>query len=66
MSDSTAGIVMIVIGILVVMEGRIPIGGNLPGDLHFHGKNWHIFVPLGTCLAASVIVWFVLRLIAKR
>ena len=51
------GIFLTLIGGIVILLARTGIPyGNLPGDLHFEGKNGSLFLPLGTSLIISVIL----------
>ncbi len=54
-----AGAVLIVIGVVV------SIGGRLPGDVVIRGKNTTFYFPVVTCLVISVVLtllsWFFSR-----
>ncbi|MHC4519417.1 MAG: DUF2905 family protein [Planctomycetota bacterium] len=36
---------------------------RLPGDLEFGGRNWRVYVPLGTCILLSLLLTAMLWLI---
>lgn len=59
MSDDARAFVQILVGILVLwgalaavilVFGRLPFLGNLPGDFSVTGENGTLQVPLGTCI----------------
>jgi hypothetical protein len=62
-----AGAVIVVLGILVTLGERFPIGiGRLPGDFVIRGKNSVFYFPLATCLLLSVIGTLVMWLFRSR
>lgn len=58
------GFALLVAGALLVLLGRtgLPLG-RLPGDMHWSGRNWSIFAPLGTSLLLSIVLTVVLAII---
>jgi len=61
------GAVLIIIGALISLLARLPLPiGKLPGDLVFRGKNWVLYLPLGTCLLLSLALTVLLWLLARR
>ena len=70
--SSTAGRVLLVLGIAVavcglvlVLGGRLPFG-RLPGDLSGGGDRFSWSVPLGTSLVLSIVLTVVLNLVIRR
>lgn len=61
----TAGAVMIVTGLALLLAPRMPWLGRLPGDIHYRGKNISVHLPLTTCLLASLVLTIVLNLILR-
>jgi Protein of unknown function (DUF2905) len=59
------GAVLLVIGMLFVVGGRIPFLGRLPGDLVFEREGLTIFVPFATMLLLSVILTIVLNVVVR-
>jgi hypothetical protein len=62
-----AGGVLILIGVIVLLAGRMNIPlGRLPGDISYRGKNAAFFFPITTCIILSIVLsfvlWFVNRL----
>lgn len=60
------GIITVAAGLAITYFGRIPWLGNLPGDLHFHGRNWSVHIPLVTGLVLSIILTLILNLFTRR
>ena len=63
----SAGVVLIVIGVIVMIGSRLPIKlGRLPGDIAYHGRNGSFYFPIVTCLLLSAIFSFIMWLINRR
>jgi len=54
------GLLMILAGGGLLLFGKIPFLGKLPGDIHIQKKSFDLFFPIGTCLVISFIfqLWF--------
>jgi hypothetical protein len=61
-----AGLLLVLAGLIVTFAGRIPWLGRLPGDIHLRGKNWDVYVPLGTSILVSVVLTLILWLLNRR
>ena len=59
------GVVLLVVGLLFVLGGRIPLLGRLPGDLVFQRDGLTVFFPLATMLVFSVVLTIVVNLLAR-
>jgi hypothetical protein len=57
--------VFLVIGGLLLLAGRLPWLGRLPGDIRIERENIKVFFPLGTMLLLSLVLTIVLNLIAR-
>jgi hypothetical protein len=51
-----AGLVLLVVGGLLALSGKIPWLGRLPGDLYVERDNFRFYFPLGTSILLSLIV----------
>lgn len=60
------GIVLIGLGILVSLFGKVPGIGKLPGDVYIRKGNFTFYFPLATCLILSLILTLVLTLFGKK
>ena len=60
------GILVAVVGVVLVLVGRVPWIGRLPGDFHMQRGNWSFYFPLGTSILLSVVLTLVLWLIGRR
>ena len=60
------GLLLLVGGGLLLLLGRtgIPLG-RLPGDISYRGKNFSVYVPLGTSILLSVLLSLVFFLLSR-
>jgi Protein of unknown function (DUF2905) len=59
------GIVLIIVGAIFSLAGKIPWLGNLPGDIYIQRGRFTFYFPLATCLLISVIITLVLYLFRR-
>ncbi|HMK60125.1 MAG TPA: DUF2905 domain-containing protein [Dissulfurispiraceae bacterium] len=59
------GIVIVAIGLLLTISGRLPWVGRLPGDIVIQKKNITFYFPIATSILFSLILtlifWFMGR-----
>jgi hypothetical protein len=60
------GILLAVIGCVLLLAGKIPWLGRLPGDFFYRGKNVSFYFPLMTSIIVSVILSLILWFINRR
>ena len=60
------GLIIVAAGVVVMLVGRVPGIGRLPGDLHIQRGNWTFYFPLGTSILLSLVLTLVLWLIGRR
>ncbi|GBD16272.1 hypothetical protein HRbin26_01167 [bacterium HR26] len=60
------GVVLVVIGLLLLLAGRVPYLGRLPGDIIYRRDNVTIYIPLATMLLLSIILTIALNLFFRR
>jgi hypothetical protein len=60
------GLLLLIGGGLLLLLGRtgIPLG-RLPGDISYRGKNFSVYVPLGTSILLSVLLSVVFYLLSR-
>ena len=54
------GIALVIVGALIVLAGKLPWLGHLPGDITIERDRFSFYFPLATCILISVIVSLVL------
>ena len=59
------GIVFLAVGGALVLTGRIPWLGHLPGDFVIRRGGFRLYFPLATCLLVSLVVSLVLALVRR-
>jgi Protein of unknown function (DUF2905) len=60
-----AGTVIIVVGVLLLLADKFPIG-RLPGDLRFGNEKVRIYIPVATCILLSVIITLIVNFFSKK
>jgi len=60
------GVVIALVGAVLLVAGRVPGLGRLPGDIHVERGNWSVYVPLGTSIVLSLLLTLALWLIGRR
>jgi Protein of unknown function (DUF2905) len=59
-----AGIVLVLVGLLV-WSGGLSWFGRLPGDIRIERESVHIYIPLVSMLIASVVLSLILYLVGR-
>jgi hypothetical protein len=62
----TFGIVIIIVGSLLLLSGKVTWLGRLPGDIIVQKKNFTFYFPLATCILLSILLTFIFWIIGKR
>lgn len=60
------GAAMALIGVIVLLAGKIPFLGKLPGDIEINGDNWSFHFPLATSIVLSIVLTLILNLILRK
>lgn len=50
------GILMVILGGVFLLAGKLPWIGKLPGDILIKRGNFTFYFPLATCIIASVVL----------
>ncbi|GBE00394.1 hypothetical protein BMS3Abin07_02445 [bacterium BMS3Abin07] len=61
-----AGLLIALIGIVLMLSGRIPWIGRLPGDIMIKKKNFTFYFPLATSILVSIVLSLILLFFSKR
>lgn len=60
------GLLIALVGVVLLVAGRIPWLGRLPGDIHVQRGNWTFYFPLATSLLLSVVLTLIFWLMGRR
>lgn len=60
------GLLIALVGVVLLLVGRVPWLGRLPGDIHFQRGNWTFYFPLATSLLLSVVLTLILWILGRR
>lgn len=50
------GAVLVGVGVLLTLAGKIPWLGRLPGDIYYKSDHVTFYFPIVTCLLVSVVL----------
>ncbi len=59
------GALLLLVGIVFLVLGRVPALGRLPGDIVIEREGLTVFIPLSTMLVASLFLTILANLIAR-
>ncbi len=60
------GLALAGLGLLLLVAGRIPLLGRLPGDVYVQRGNFTFYFPLVTSILLSVLLTLLLNVLARR
>jgi DUF2905 family protein len=60
------GLLIVLAGVVLVLVGRVPWIGRLPGDVHIQRGNFTFYFPLATSLLLSVVLTLIFYLVGRR
>ena len=60
------GLVVALVGVVLMLAGRVPWLGRLPGDIYVQRGNWSFYFPLMTSIVISVILTALFWLFGRR
>lgn len=60
------GLLIALAGVVLLLVGRVPWLGRLPGDIHFQRGNFTFYFPLATSLLLSVVLTLILYFLGRR
>ena len=60
------GAIMLIVGALIWLGGKIPGIGRLPGDIFIKRGNFSFYFPIVTCIIISIILSLILNLLGKK
>ncbi|HZK12356.1 MAG TPA: DUF2905 domain-containing protein [Atribacterota bacterium] len=56
------GVVLIILGGVFLLAGKLPFPGRLPGDIIIQRKNIVFYFPVGLCVVISIIFTIIFRI----
>ena len=59
------GVVIAVLGGLLLLLGKLPWLGRLPGDIHIEQEGFSCYFPIVTCIVLSILLTLLLNIIAR-
>jgi hypothetical protein len=59
------GVILILLGVFVTYQNRIPFLGKLPGDIRIEKENFKFYFPITTSILLSLLVSLVIFLINR-
>jgi len=60
------GIIIAAVGGLLLLSGRVPWLGRLPGDIMIQRKSFTFYFPLATSILLSLVITFILWLLGRK
>jgi len=60
------GLMIALAGVLLVVVGRVPWIGRLPGDIHIQRGHWQFYFPLATSVVLSLLLTLLFWLFGRR
>jgi hypothetical protein len=60
------GLLIALAGVVLVLVGRVPWIGRLPGDIHIQRGTFTFYFPLATSLLLSVVLTLLLYVVGRR
>ena len=60
------GLLIALAGVVLMLVGRVPWLGRLPGDIHIERGNFSFYFPLATSLLLSVVLTLLLYIVGRR
>ncbi|MCX7991086.1 MAG: DUF2905 domain-containing protein [Proteobacteria bacterium] len=61
-----AGLLLIFIGIIVYLSGKIPFLGKLPGDIYIKRDNFTFYFPVVTMIIISLILTIIMNIFFRK
>jgi hypothetical protein len=59
------GVLIVIVGGVLLVFGRIPFLGRLPGDIRVQRGNFSCFVPIATPIVLSLLLTLLLNLLGR-
>jgi hypothetical protein len=60
------GIVVVLLGGLLLLVGKVPFLGRLPGDIVIRRESWSLHIPVTTSILVSLLLTLLFSLFGRR
>ena len=60
------GLLVVILGVVMLVVGRVPWLGRLPGDIYIRRGDWTFYFPLATSLVVSVLLTLIFWVLNRR
>jgi len=60
------GVVLALLGGLLLLVGKVPFLGRLPGDIMIRRQNWSFYFPLTTSIVISILLTILFAFFGRR
>lgn len=60
------GLILAAVGGLLLLIGKIPYIGKLPGDIYIQRRNFTFYFPLATSILLSIILTLLFSFFSRR
>jgi hypothetical protein len=60
------GLLIAAVGLVILLAGRVPWIGRLPGDIHVQRDGWSFYFPITTAIVVSLVLSLLLYLFGRR
>ena len=60
------GCLAVVLGAALMLAGRVPWLGRLPGDILIRRGTFTFYFPIVTCVVVSIVLTLILNLLGRR
>lgn len=60
-----AGLIIVIVGGLLIVAGRLPFLGHLPGDVRIERGNVTCLMPIATAILLSLVLTLLLNLFLR-
>jgi hypothetical protein len=61
----TSGVLLLIVGLILALGGKIPFLGRLPGDIVFRKDGFTFFAPIVTMLIISLLLTIIINIILR-
>ncbi len=60
------GLLLVAVGAVIWLGGKIPGIGRLPGDIFIKKGNFSFYFPIVTCIIISIVLSLILSLFGRK